>query len=93
LEASFGKNSEEDNNGISSTTIERCSLSHLNLNNVRRQKPQKKGIFLQQNVGPFETYFNWDTNATLSTSLNSKSRIPRILEFTVQRRHFASASS
>src|ERR1039457_274175 len=32
LEASFGKNSEEDNDGISSTTIERYSLSHLNLN-------------------------------------------------------------
>ena len=93
LEASFGKNSEEDGNGISSTTIERCSLSHLNLNNCSTPKVPEKGIFSRQNAGPFETYFNWDTNATLSTSLNSKSRIPRILEFTVQRRHFASASS
>ena len=61
LEASFGKNSEEDGNGISSTTIERCSLSHLNLNNSSTPKAPEKGIFSQQNAGPFETYFNWDT--------------------------------
>ena len=61
LEASFGRNSEEDNNGISSTTIERCSLSHLNLNNCSTPKPQKRAFFSQKNAGPFETYFNWDT--------------------------------
>jgi hypothetical protein len=44
-----------------STTIERCSLSHLNLNNCSTPKAPEKGIFSQQNAGPFETYFNWDT--------------------------------
>jgi hypothetical protein len=92
LEASFGKNSEEDSNGISSTTIERCSLSHLNPDKCSTPKAPEKGIFSRQNAGPFKIYFNWDTHGTGSTLLNSKSGSPRILGFAVQRRHLASAS-